>query len=703
MLSGGGARGAAHIGVLKVLDDLHVPIDAIAGTSMGAVVGGLYASGLNAREIESVMTSVNWEHAFRDRPPRVDLDFRRKEEDRNFLVQYPLGIRGHRLQLPKGFIDGQTLTMTLRRLTLPVARTDDFDRLPTAFRAVATDLATGEPVVMRAGDLTTAMRASLSAPGVFTPVERDGRVLVDGGISDNLPIDVARQMHVDILIVVDVGAALYTREHLGSAATISNQMLAILIRRDSQRQLATLGASDVVVTPELDLSSFEFGVVRRAVAAGEAAARGMTARLAQLGASPADYAAYLAQRAAGRRNPPEVKFVEVSPSSQHYAGALHELFDPMIGKPLDPSDADKRTDVLYGQGTLELLDYRLVGNDDRYGMLLTARRNSWGPNYVRFGLSLQDDFEGNAYYNAAARFVLTDLSRHGAEWVWDLQVGVDPHIYSEFYLPFSLSSPWFVMPHAQYAAETLPIVNSDLREVAEYRVNSTDYGLDFGKEISNYGEIRTGFLHENGNSHVRIGDPTLPTTVFDYDGYFVRASYDRLDDVRFPSKGELVELQWNSQKSQTDTLSDFNQVIFNALTAHSFGRETAILWGSAGLTLNRTDPRNVLTQFPLGGLFNLSGLPLKSLEGPDFAIARLLLYRKIGRGGEGLFDFPAYVGFSLEAGNVWQERADMSWSSLRKDASIFVGFDTILGPVYIATGFDQSGNEQFYLSLGRTF
>ena len=243
MLSGGGARGAAHVGVLKVLEDLRVPVDAIAGTSMGAVVGGLYASGLDARQIEKLMTSLNWRDAFRDRPAREDLDLRRKQEDEEFLVKFPLGLRDGRVVLPRGLIQGQRLTETLRRLTLPVARLSNFDDLPTPFRAVATDLETGEAVIMGSGDLTTAMRASLSAPGVFAPVERDGRLLVDGGIADNVPVDIARAMGVDIVIVVDVGFPLLPREQLTSIPVISNQMLAILIRRNAQAQLATLAAA----------------------------------------------------------------------------------------------------------------------------------------------------------------------------------------------------------------------------------------------------------------------------------------------------------------------------------------------------------------------------------------------------------------------------------------------------------------------------
>src|SRR6188508_2454695 len=203
VLSGGGARGAAHVGVLKVLDEMHVPVDAIAGTSMGAVVGGLYASGMSADEIEKLISSVNWQDAFQDRPPRAELGFRRKQDDRNFLVRYALGVREDGFVLPQGLVQGQKLEQVLRNAALPVAQIRDFNRLPIPFRAVATDLETGEAVLMDSGDLVTAMRASMSAPGVFAPAQRDGRLLIDGGLVENLPIDVARQMGVDILIVVD--------------------------------------------------------------------------------------------------------------------------------------------------------------------------------------------------------------------------------------------------------------------------------------------------------------------------------------------------------------------------------------------------------------------------------------------------------------------------------------------------------------------
>src|SRR5580692_8630855 len=266
VLSGGGARGIAHIGVLKVLEDLKIPIDCIAGTSMGAVVGGLYASGMTAVEIESTIRSVDWQEAFRDSPPRRELAFRRKQDDRNFLVRLPLGVKHGGILLPKGFIQGQKLQETLRQLTLPFSNSTEFDRLPTPFRAVATDLETGKAVVLDKGDLSIVMRASISAPGVFAPVDYQGRLLVDGGLAENLPIDIARAMNADILIVSDVSFPLQGRDQLDTALSISNQMLAILVRRNADRQKETLGARDVLIEPALGTSpATDFTIAARAI------------------------------------------------------------------------------------------------------------------------------------------------------------------------------------------------------------------------------------------------------------------------------------------------------------------------------------------------------------------------------------------------------------------------------------------------------
>ena len=723
VLSGGGARGIAHIGVLKVLEEQHIPIDAIAGTSMGAVVGGLYASGLNAREIEAIMTSLNWQQAFHDQPPREDLTLRRKQEDQNFLVKFPLGIHGGKVLLPKGLIQGQRLNQMLRRLTLPVARITNFDELPTQFRALATDLETGDAVTIASGDLTSAMRASMSAPGVFAPVERDGRLLVDGGISENLPVDIARAMGVDILIVVDVGTPLLTREKLNSVPVISNQMIAILIQHNSKEQLEKLKADDILISPPLgDTSSFDFGNVRRVVAVGERAARAVSQRLASLAMTPREAELYAQHREQVRQVvPPRIDFVQVDSGSQNYSARLNSLFDDLTGKPLDPDAVARRMTTLYGEGSLDTLDYQVVEDNDHYGLQLNARGNSIGPNYVRFGVSLQEDFQGNSTYDAAMRYVMSEITRPGGEFVWDLQIGQTSLIATEIFLPFSEFSGWFVDPHGSISASNVPwfglqsqaaggkVASSvDQTEIAEYRLHTYEYGVDFGKQFGNWGEIRTGIQREQGHSHLEIGDPndpslqSQPNQDFGVRDYFVRFSYDRLDDVNFPHTGQQAKLQWDADRNVSGVDQVTNQVTFSYLGAVSFGRNTTVFSTNAGLTLEGgvTDVRLL---YPLGGFLNLSGLRANSLLGPDFAIARVMVYRQIGRGGPGTFDVPTYIGFSLEDGNVWQQRSDMSFGSAHKDASIFLGMDTFLGPVYIATGFDQHGNEAFYLFLGRTF
>lgn len=722
VLSGGGARGAAHVGVLKVLEQLHVPIDAIAGTSMGAVVGGLYASGLSATEIEKIMTSLNWQNAFRDRPPREDLTLRRKQEDQSFLVKFPLGLRGGKIVLPKGLIEGQRLNQTLRQLTLPVVRITDFDDLPTPFRAVATDLESGEPVVIGSGDLTSAMRASVSAPGFFAPVERQGRLLVDGGIADNVPVDIARAMGVDVLIVVDVGFPLLPRGKLNSAPAISNQMLAILIRRNAEQQLRTLTTKDILIQPPLgDTSSFDFGIVGRIIGIGTAAAQADAAKLATLAVSDAEMRRYMQARDAMRRPPPQIDFVRADTGSEHYSSALDSLFKDLTGKPLDPDALARRVTALYGQGGLDTLDYHVVGNENRYGLALDARESSMGPNYLRFGLSLQDDFQGNATYNAAMRFVMSDITRSAGEWVTDLQIGSTTLAATDLFVPLAQFSGWFVDPHAATGSHDVILYpppsqvppGQNPSQLAEFRAHTFSYGSDFGYQFGNWGEIRAGVQREEDHFVLEIGDPNNPNLPietgpnyqpFSLRDYFVRFSYDRLDDVNFPHSGQQAVLQFSANRNAEGVAQASDQVTLNYLAAHSFGRDTLVFSASGGTTLESQSPlTDINLLFPLGGFLNLSGVRADSLTGPDFGIARLLYYHQIGRGGPGYLDVPTYIGMSLEAGNVWQQRADASLSNTRKDASLFLGMDTFLGPVYIASGFDQHGSQAFYLFLGRTF
>ncbi len=704
VLSGGGARGTAHIGVLKTLDDLRIPVDAIAGTSMGAVVGGLYASGMDGRAIERLLSTVDWEDAFRDRPTRAELAFRRKRDDEDFLVNVPIGFRGRKLLIPTGLIAGQKLTQILRQATLPVAAVTDFDQLPIPLRVVATDLESGTPAVLSSGDLTAAMRASMSAPGIFAPVERDGRLLVDGGLVKNLPIDVARTMGVDVLIVVDAGIALQNRERLGSIASVSNQALAIMVRRDADEQRSTLGSRDILLTPQLDeISSYDFRVLKRVVEAGQAAAETERARLANLSLSEQDYAHHLAQRTATHADatPVAVQFVRSDAQSEPYQRPIADFFGDLVGHPLDTAAIETRVTTLYGRGNLERLDYRLVTDTQgQQGLEFSARRKSWGPNYLRLGLSLQDDFAGGTSFNAAARLLFTELNSLGAESVWDVQVGESPRLSTELFLPLSNRARYFVAPHAELQAYNVAQLSNG-QQIGEFRVRSFDYGLDAGREFSNWGELRAGLARTEGTTRVRIGDFSKPGSVFGVDAAFLRFGYDRLDSANFPHRGQELRVEWRLESDgRSGPGSDLLKVDWRA--AWSRGKYTSLAWLSGGSTVSGSTS-NVRSYFPLGGFLNLSGLRAQSLAGPHYAIARGILLRSVGNGGEGVLNVPAYAGLSLEAGNVWSQRHEISFGSTHTDAALFFGADTYLGPAYLAVGYDDSGKSAFYLFLGRSF
>lgn len=702
VLSGGGARGAAHVGVLKVLDEMRIPVDAIAATSMGALVGGLYASGMSAAEIETLVTSLDWQDAFRDRPPRTALGFRRKQDDRNFLVRYSLGVSRDGFKLPMGLVQGQKQTQILRGATLRVADIDDFDRLPIPFRTIATDLESGEPVVMKSGDFVTAMRASMSAPGVFTPVERDGRLLVDGGLSDNLPVDIARAMNVEVLIVVDVSFPLYKRDELDSPISVTNQSIAIMVRNRTLEKLATLGDRDVLITPQLGtMGSAEFSRIPQALRSGEQAARAMLAKLSAYSLDQAAYRRYLAERNAREGDLPRIDFIRTDAASARYARVVEARVGDLRGATLDRARINDDLASLYALDLFESIDYNIVQQDGQNGLEFRLKRKSWGPNYVRVGLNLEDDFAGNSRYNAAARLIMTELNSWGAEWLTDAQIGDRPKFATEFYQPLSSTQRYFVSPHFEFNIRNLRLLNDNDDPIAEYRLRNLSGGLDVGRELANWGEVRVGVQRGSGSSRLLIGDPALPTERYSTGGYFAKFSYDTLDNVFFPHRGQQFTLQWNAERRDFGADEESDKLAAQWLLAKTVGRYTLIVSTDVGGFANsNATPHDYFT---LGGFLNLSGYTADSLAGPYYGIGRLIYYRQIGRGGTGVLELPAYAGISLEAGNTWMTRSDAHFSSLRHSGSLFFGADTPLGPLYLAAGVGDRGKTAFYLFLGRTF
>ena len=697
VLGGGGARGAAHIGVLKELERRRIPVDAIAGTSMGAIVGGLYATGMSADELEYLVGSLDWAGALADKPDRKDLSFRRKQDDAEVPIGFELGVRGTELVLPKGVIQGQKLDLLIRELTQHASHINDFDQLPIPFRVIASDIERGEAWVMDKGDLAESIRASMSVPGVFAPVLIGDRLLVDGGIVGNLPIDVMQEMGVDIIIAVDVEFPLYGPEELGSVLAISEQMLTILIRKETLRQIERLDDRDVLIRPELGTyASTNFSEILDTIEPGEVAAREQSAKLADLSLDQAAWDHYLANR----KNPVEpashLAFVRVVHDGKLAPAVLESKLSVEAGDPIDPAILAYNANRLYGLQLYEQVSYRLIEENAGTGVEYRARTKSWGPNFLQFGVSLEDDFEGSTGFNLGARLTRSGVNRLGAEWRNDLRLGTDPKIFSEFYQPLSFDSRLFVAPHINLEQSNINTFAMD-STVARLRLSEAEAGLDFGRELGRIGEFRIGVFRGFGEARVKVGDPAISNIDFDTGGAFVRLRFDTLDNARFPRSGLRSDLQWTLSRPGFGADSEFDTIEGEVAQTWSRGKNSIQLGLGYATTLESDN--KVQEYFPLGGFLRLSGLERGEISGPHAALAKLIYYRRLGD-ASGILDTPIYLGISAEAGNVWQTRSEMDFDSMLLNGSMFVGFDTFIGPVYIAAGFAEHNQSNFYLFIG---
>ncbi|MDJ0749760.1 MAG: patatin-like phospholipase family protein [Woeseiaceae bacterium] len=697
VLGGGGARGAAHIGVLKELERQRIPVDAIAGTSMGAIVGGLYATGMSATELEALIASLDWAAALSDQPLREDLSFRRKQDELEYPIDFELGVRGTELVMPQGVIQGQTLDLLLRELTLHVSHIADFDRLPIPFRAIASDIERGEPWVMSQGDLAKAIRASMSVPGVFAPVRFDERLLVDGGLVGNLPIDVMQAMDVDVIIAVDVEFPLYAADELDSALAISEQMLTILIRKETLRQIDRLGERDVLIRPELGVfASTDFGNIVETVKPGEAATHQASERLRDIALGEPEWQEYLASREQPVQPASHLAFVRVVHDGELAPAVLESKLSVKAGDPIEHDVLAHNADRLYGLQLYEQVSYRLVEEDGGTGVEYRASTKSWGPNFLQFGVSLEDDFEGSTGFNLSSRLTRAGINRLGAEWRSDLRLGTDPKLFSEFYQPLSFDSRLFVAPHISLRQSNINAF-VDNSTIARLRLSEAEGGIDFGRELGRVGELRMGVFTGVGEARVKIGDPALPNIDFETGGAFARLRFDTLDNTRFPRKGTRADLRWTLSRPGFGADSKFDTIEGEVTQTWSRGKNSVQLGLGYATTLESDGA--VQDFFPLGGFLRLSGLERGEISGPHAALARLVYYRRIGN-SRGILDTPIYLGVSAEAGNVWQNRSDMSFDTMQWNGSAFAGFDTFFGPVYLAAGFAEQGESNFYLFIG---
>jgi NTE family protein len=701
VLSGGGARGAAHIGVIKVLEELQIPIDYIAGTSMGSIVGGLYASGMSSGELEEAVTGIDWQDAFKDLISREERSLRRKTDDYTYLVKNKPGLSDSlEIKLPPGFLQGEKIEILFKRLTLPVSLITDFDDFIIPFRAVATDIATGAPVVLGSGDLAMAMRASMSVPAAFAPVEIDGKILVDGGVGNNLPIDVARNMGADIIIAVDISTPLLKKDKLDSALKITQQLTGFLTRRNTEEQIATLSEKDVLIVPDLgDITTASFSRSGEAIPKGYQAANEQRQKLMALALPRQKFETYLAARQSkGDKRmpePPVIEFVKLENNSRISDKMIMARLDLELGHPLDVEKLEKSIGEIYGLELFETIIYEIVEENGKTGLVLHVRERVWGPNYLQGGLQLSGTENQDNYYNFGLAYTRTAINRLGGEFRVGVQVGSRPGIFSEIYQPLDYDSRYFIHPKALWGKKNVNIYSAGGEKLAEYSVEQYGADLALGRELGTWGETRIGIRRLKGHAEVITGMPTLPDYDFDRGEAYLRFFVDKLDNINFPRAGYTGFLEYISSQEDLGADSSFDQVLFNSVIAKSWGRNT--LLGGVRFYTTFEDEAPLQNLFPLGGFFNLSGYQVDELWGQHLGLMRLGFLRRISD----FRFFPTYLGASLESGNVWLDDDDIDFGSLITAGSLFIGIDTILGPIYFAYGRAEGGRDSFYFYLGR--
>jgi len=701
VLSGGGARGAAHVGVLKVLEQYRVPIDCITGTSMGSLVGAAYATGTSVPEMETILKGISTELLFKEKPPRQELTLRRKQDDYNIFFGPELGLRNGSIALGKGVVTGVQLESVLRRLSKAKGY-HHFDTLPIPFRAVATDLVTGKAVVFRDGELANVMRASMSVPGAVAPAEFGGMILVDGMLTGNLPVEAAHAMGADIVIAVNVGTPLLKREELTGIFGVAGQMLSILTEQNVQTSLALLKPTDILISPELgDFSTGDFDHLPQISPLGEAAALKVAQQLARLSMPAAEYAA-LRERQTVTVVPDlspvdEIRFVDLRRANPK---AAQTVMETKAGQPIDQQTLDKDMRRLYGTDDFEHVNYRFMEEQGRRILAVDAVEKSWGPDFLRFGLGLSSDFSGDAYFNILASYRRTWLNPLGGEWRTDLQVGRTSSLVTELYQPINDHGSFFIAPHAGIERRSATVYQDNNR-LARYETDSALAGVDIGTRLFRYGELRLGVLGGKLRPKLDTGPQSLEPeeSSVTLGAYRVRLLLDQLDSVHFPRTGWRSSANVYAARSGLGADASYTKWDVEGNAVYSLGDHTFNLAAKAG---GKTGSGNLprYDMFQWGGFLQQSGYATGQLLGENIRYARLMYYHRVLPGGllEG-----AYGGISLEIGKVGNPLVPGNPDGVLRSGSLFLAADSPIGPAYLGYGRAQDGNNNFYFYLGRPF
>lgn len=702
VLSGGAARGTAHVGALKALEELNIPIDAIVGNSMGAIIGGLYSAGMSPDEIEHWFETADWYDLFDDRPARSKQAFRSKAEELNLIQNFEVGISPKKIKLAAGLVSGDKLLATLRRFALPVAHINNFDDLGVPFKAIATDINTGELVVLDKGDLPLAMRASMSVPGAFTPITYDGRLLVDGLVVSNLPISTAKKMGVDIIIAIDVAEPVVPIQQNSSALDITAQMMRIMGSANDTREKALLEEDDVYVAVDLKGAlSTDFVHSASFIELGYESVMAMRDQFSQLSVSSELHSNEVSKQRKIRERDITLDFIRFTDTGRIPEKTVRRRIKSKAGEPLDFDQLALNLGAIKQFQNYSLVDGRIVEEDGEWGLLIDTHEKSWGPNYLKFGFVFNTDFKSESEMTTLLSYRMRELNDFGGEFLTRAQIGDDESIFGEFYQPLEYSRTFFVAPFAG-GKRFEDIGQSADGDAFAFRGHETMWGTDLGMRLGTIGEIRFGY--SAGSIDVdrlsRI-DGLGNSAQFDTGNLHGSFTIDTMDSLYFPRKGLRTETTFTYNDEALFSDETYNKATFSFVKPITHGAITVAPFATAEGRVGDS-PLPIYDQAALGGFGRMPGVEVDQLQDQYGINGGLFIYRQMGKLPPGL-GTGWYLGGSLELGNVFTDTSEIAFNSLLPSASAFIGMETRLGSLYLGSGFTEGFDPSVFLFLGQPF
>jgi NTE family protein len=693
-LSGGGARGLAHIGVLQWMEENHIPADYIAGTSMGGLIGAMYATGMSPDEMGQFVEHIDWDETLLSEPSYAELSVRRKEDRRAYQIGAPLGLK-HGLSGPNGFNPGHGVALLFDRVAYPYSPVGSFDELPIPFRCVATNMLDGTAVVLSSGSLGQALRATMAIPGIFTPVEIDGKILADGGLVENIPSRVAREMKADIVIAVDVGTPLGGREQLRSIGGVLTQTISVMTIDNDRRALRE---ADLVIAPDLGkYTNVDYYNAAELIRLGYEGAAHKAAVLRPFAVSDAQWQQYLQRREARKRKPQAtIDLLEISGVDDSDRRRLEKNLKGLLHQPVNSQKLDSRLTEITGQGRFDSLGYEGFTRDGKSGLRIIGHEKTYGPPFVDLAVDVNGTGVGNTNFSAGMRVTFMDVRGHGGEWRNDLTLGAVARAATEFYQPIK-SSRFFVAPYA-FATKVARNAYADGDRIALFRDRRAGGGLDVGFTPNDRSEIRAGYQLYNGDLAALIGETGLPRSRGTSGLFRVRFTFDGQDSPVVPSRGVRLEANLSHVLQSPGTTQSIDQLEVQSSSFFPLSAKGSLFTGASfGTTFSRdAGPFQVFT---LGGPFRLGAYL------PDEFLGNHYGYLSLGYRRE-LFRLPAplgkkvYWGGWYEAGSAFD---DPSSFTVRGSMNLGMITETILGPISLAGSVSPSGKTRINFSIGRIF